>query len=174
MSMSELRKRIGVLINIIDGNLSEYLSSNDYQIREHGEVHILDNSNRNVGLLKKRISNVITVQTDLRELLSRLPDDMTSEQLLQTLPQVQARLIKGLEKNNQLSAQYGKVHFSFKQNRLAGFGLFSSWFNKTWFQSRAARAFEKSLDQLDGLTHQFTKKPIPANPPPYAPRSNIL
>jgi hypothetical protein len=47
-----------------------------------------------------------------------------------------------------LSIKYGFIHKSYEENRLSGYGIFSSWWNKTWHQSHASLALEQSIQTI--------------------------
>lgn len=169
--MNELRKKLGAMIQALNNDLSGYLRANHYErvdekeynardmkspvgyklLKDKTYVRVSNNGERNNALTAERIVNVLEVQAKLNILQTKLDGITEATECVQA---IQDLLHKAIEENNRLGTSQLKVHSSYRDNRLAGMGIFSSWWHKTWFQSRATVAFESALNRLDQFKEQ--------------------
>ena len=185
MSTNQQTISLPQLITAIATDLTEYLSKNYYE--ECGEerkrelerygyislfpvppsephqpltyVAVYDNGNRDNDLTAKRISNILKVRNDLYNLQGSTSSDE------EVLDKIREGLNLGIQANSYFSDRHKKIHRSYQQNkalRPGFFGRLESWWNATWFQSRAQLAFEKALKTLDRFeamnNHTSTKR----------------
>jgi len=120
-------------------------------------------SDRIEALMKARQANVATLAAYLSNLITTLPATIDDGFIGEKLDTIEIKINEALEKNSSLSLQYGKQHFSYTQNRHQGLGMFSSWWHKSWYQSRANVCLEHTLSTLDAFKTSFAKK-APATP----------
>ncbi|MFI4918724.1 MAG: hypothetical protein ACHP65_04130 [Legionellales bacterium] len=110
---------------------------------------------KNQALNLQQIGNVLTTIYQLNELLEA-SSELNETDLTKILDDVKAILDKGLQTNIQLSESYAKDHHSATQNKASGLGFFSGLWNKIGFESRATRAFEAAMTQVDEIKNNHS------------------
>ncbi len=142
----ELRRQMAALLSTLAGKLTAYIGKGYWS-----DWH-------NPALLTERQNNMKNVRSYLNELLGSLSKKEVNEETFKSMQtDIRLKLVDALDYNNQFSIKHGFVHHSYQENRHAGFGIFSSWWHKTWFQSNATQTLEACLSHLD----QFEKATKP-------------
>lgn len=128
-------------------------------------------SDRNSALTLNRMKNIYNIRLTLIDHLAALREEKL-EELNKRIDMIHSLLDTGLMDNKKLSNDYGVTHITYEDGRLAGHGIFASWCNSTWTQSRAGRVLEKSMSLLDSFKCKFVVQAlpisIPSAPPAYA------
>jgi hypothetical protein len=120
---------------------------------------------RNSTLSLERIKNIYLLREKLITLLKGL--NTSNQNSNNVLNDIESSLNESLRQNTALSSQFSKSHRSFRESRLIGLSIFFSWWNKTWFQSRATVALEKALAVLKEFKQSTSKELSPTSPPSY-------
>lgn len=189
--MLQERQRLNALLNQVSKEINAYLKQVNYQIFSHSEqdiesrgiekaaalkwstledsannrtILVSDNALRNEALLTQRVLTMTKVKEFVDSEIKALGTNQNiDEQKVQdTVERLQVSLQSAIEKNNLLNNQYKKDHHTYRENRLAGMGMFSSWWHKTWFQSRAVVALESAVKHVDDFvkTYNLGKRQI--------------
>jgi len=189
------RKNVEAIINEIIAKLNEYLNHFNYHILTNQELNnghfassgggkvryayacyaACDNGKyvafkfEHANLAIHRIANIYNIRHALKNHLDGIREEK-QEALEKRLDVIHQLLETGLMDNRKLSNDYGVSHITYKDGRLAGHGIFASWCNSTWTQSRAGRVLEKSLSILENFKIKFGQvtTPTPTAPPAYA------
>lgn len=147
-SRNAINRDLVSTINQILINLVSYKNMREY----------FNGSYANPNLSQSRIENIHSIQTDLCNILKSINLDLKINDAIKIANKIEDTLTLGLQNNNQLSIKYGYTHKTYEENRLSGHGIFSSWLNKTWFQSGASLALEKSIHEIQAFQKRYSQK----------------
>lgn len=147
-------ERLTAAIQLVRDNLKSYTNMTRDSACEglfnFRDPHLLQARRRNIDSICHELNNII-------EQLENAKNPPDSNNRGHYITSVREAIARGLRRNKGLSAEHGYIHRSYKENQLAGFGFFSSWRLKTFFQSRATRIMEKSLEYIDNFEANLTK-----------------
>lgn len=105
-----------------------------------------------------RVKNILEIVESLQTTLETLKEsakDLTVDQMREHVHQFVRLMRNGMLENTRLNAQFGRQHQSYRQNRALGRGYFFSWWNKTFFQSRAQLTLENALEKIETFEARF-------------------
>lgn len=106
---------------------------------------------RNLELMAHRVSNLLQLRGFLKSTMNNLSNarnGITNDQFRFSVRNIKTELQTAIERNDFLNAEYNKHHITYMQNRLSGMNIFSAFWHKSWFQSRAMVALERAKDHL--------------------------
>lgn len=157
------------IVELVQNNLTDYLTNYSiynssketchFTLQGDKAIHLKIDEPifefRKHSLKVSRVENVLRTITSIGGLLKKQKQDLNDTDFITALDEIQNLLQSGLLVNNQLTADNGKFHLTYKQSRTAGLGMFDSWIRKTWFQSRASVAYERAIDEFENLTKEI-------------------
>jgi hypothetical protein len=153
-----MQRRFIGLIKFIADDLVEYRDMVEFEAESKDDL-------RDSTLCTARAKNISKAIESLNELSTNLSKNNGNNTPADCINKINNILNTAYDHNDALSREHGKIHKSYAQNRLAGLGIFASWHNKTFFQSRATRTLEKVLDRVTSFEKKFivpTKAPTPS------------
>jgi hypothetical protein len=132
-----------------------------HPIENHKYICLPARSLTNKFLTEMRVSLVIVTMKNINEISKSAPENLTLFELADRLSKIRTILSTAAAQNDVLSSDHKKRHCTFKQavgNSNYTSGYFSSLWKFTFFQSRASKALEKSIEAIDNVTNEFTFK----------------
>jgi hypothetical protein len=124
-------------------------------------IYVPRSSNRNKHLTELRIQSVLSAVKNIEAILEKAPTDLKIFELSDQLTQIRTVIEVNSIQNDLLSKNAKKKHCTHKQAAATPdpfFGKFSLLWKITFFQSRATRAYEKSLVCVDKAANQLSYK----------------
>lgn len=131
-----------------------------YGISKNGsEDVVVYGGGNNLELSALRVASLLRLKHELDEISKNVNQNQNLEG---TIEVVRNLVQDAVEENARQNSTHAKHHQSYRQNRLAGGSIFSSWWHKSWCQSRALSALEHALDHIEsfvGKTQQTGLRP---------------
>ncbi|EKD54110.1 MAG: hypothetical protein ACD_60C00122G0009 [uncultured bacterium] len=156
------RDKLTALINNLGGELNKYTN-----LKTEGDVDTYYTNGRSLTdpLTRGRKKNIINARDALIAVISleakseaKEMKDLTNEELNLKLDSILVILEKAKIGNTSLSVKHGKNHRSYHENRLSGLSAFDSFWNQTFFKSRANSRLERCFTLLDNFKESLQKE----------------
>ncbi len=122
-------------------------------------VYVSRTSTRNKHLTEQRIQAVLLAIKNIDAILAKTPMDLKVFELTDRLKEIRTIIEVNSSHNDLLSKQAKKNHCTFRQAAATSaplLGRFSWLWKISFFQSRATRAYEKSLACVDQAANQLS------------------
>jgi len=113
---------------------------------------------RDSALTRKKVELAELILGEMRNLEAKLEDpdpEIAEDTAINFNVELRDLIDKLSEKNQALHKDFGKRHYSYKENYERGYSSLYSWWNTTTFQSNLAQAAEKCREILDHRTRNL-------------------